>query len=97
VFAVPAGKGKLKKISKNLRLSPPPPLRHIENGLLTVFSNLSCHLARQISPLAISVETGSPWIYGNDVRSGISTEPKKGMLMHNNPVKEWDPAFSPVQ
>ena len=33
MFTVPAEKGKLEKIFKNLRLYPPPPLGHIENCL----------------------------------------------------------------
>jgi hypothetical protein len=38
MFAVSKGKGKLEKIFKNLRLSPPPPLWHFEEDLITLFS-----------------------------------------------------------
>ena len=77
VFAVSKGKGKLEKISFRKSSSYSPPLRHSQNypsdNFLRVCPDM-CH-GRQ-PPLRYPSKTGSSWISGIDVRSGISTEPK---------------------
>jgi hypothetical protein len=87
MFAVSEEKGKLEKISvRRSSIYIAPPFWHFEGEkktsfscsfvtlrkkLMIVFSNLSCHLARQISPLRYLWKKLRAWI----LKIWFSTEP----------------------